>query len=382
MDYGFCPGITPFDIKIADMLAARANTTLIKRSQAKNIEKFVDFLNTDTSVTRPVQDILLGAHGTAKGQLSVQFTDTKIQNIIWDKTPYNPVLLFADAQGLGKLATGTVQTGSNFHVKGCTIGQNKPYVDRLKKILGGNVTLTAPKLFQQITRLRVNNTDVGFIEALGHDFFVTSTAEIKTRAKMIAAFQAKQLDFFNGTKVPNNLWKKWLPANVTQGEREAKFNLVLKPAIKFNASTVIGKLNVKDDIGFTYRKETTPIFTNMNWTGTTLPTGNSAIITFLEPQMQADKDYDPTKTDFPIYMIYGFSNVTDYLNDWTWTVVNPRQKVLQAYGERYFARIIVPACKTSGKFNELLYNFYPLPGAVQTALTGISQTDPQFYLIV
>lgn len=379
MDFGYCPGITAFDKKIAGMFEVRANTKLIKIKHAKNVDEFIEFLDTDTTiVTRPVQDILLGAHGTAKGQLSVTFTDKVIQGIIRSKTPYL-VLEFAEAQGLGKLEPATIKTDSNFHIKGCTIGQSKPYVDKLKKVLGVNITITAPKLFQQIAFI----DKVGYVEGLGHDFFVTSLTPIPTRPKMIKAFQDKKLKFFDGTTdVPDNLWKKWLPQDVSEGERTAKFNVKLKPTIKFSSSAEFAAFDFKDDIGFVYRKEPTPVYTNSNWTGTSIPTDSAAKKAFLEPLLKADKDYDPTKTDFPIHMWYGFSNVADYLNDWEWTINNPRPKVLQAQGNRYFARIIVPACKLSGKFNELLYNFYPVAGAAQAARTGISQTDTNFYLIV
>jgi hypothetical protein len=383
MDYAFVPnkGLDAFNRKIYETLKLRPNTTMVERASAATVEDLITFLNDDSSVSRPISNILIGSHAADRGWISIPFTSKAINGIIKAITEYS-TLEFADTNSIARIKPATVATPAIIQIKGCLIGQAKPFVDKLKTVFGGQVTIHAPLFVERLVYLDKS----GYVESFAHDFSITSLTPLKTRKDIISAFQARtpKFQFLDGTNVPDKMWKTWLPATTTLktgGYTETKIKVKLVPAVKISASKEWGALEGKDEMGFTHRLETHN-FGDKNWTGT-LPaaTDTAGKIALLKPLLAADPLYDITKTKFPLYMRWEFSNLDDFLAGFNWELTALPTKGLNATGTRFFVRILVPICEPSSTTN-LRYNFYPEAGASAPAHNTVPDNDPKFYLIV
>jgi hypothetical protein len=382
MDYAFVPnkGVDDFNRKIYAMLKLRPNTTMVERANATTVEDLITYLNNDTSVSRPIGNILIGSHAADKGWITIPFTGTPINGIVHSRTEYS-TLEFADTNSIARIKPATVQTSAIIHIKGCVIGQAKPFVDKLKKVFGGQVTIHAPLFFESLIYL----DKAGYVESFAYDFSITSLTALKTRNDIISAFKRRnpKFKFLDGTDVPDEMWKKWLPDKtpLQQGFTPSKFKVKLVPPIKLNATQEMGALNTTNAMGFTHRVDTEN-FSDKNWTGT-LPaqTDTAGKIALLKPLMAADPLYDISKTNFPVYMKWESKNVDDFLAGFNWELSAVTPKGLNATGTRFFVRILVPICEPSSSTN-LRYNFYPETGAVAPAHNTVPDNDPKFYYIV
>jgi len=383
MDYAFVPnkGLDAFNRKIYDTLKLRPNTTMVERADAKTVEELITYLNDDSSVTRPISNILIGSHAADRGWISIQFTSRVINGIINNKTEY-PTLEFADSNSIARIKPATVQLPATIHIKGCLIGQARPFVDKLKAVFGGQVNIHAPLFFERLVYLDKS----GYVESFAYDFSLTSLTPLKDRNDIISAFQTRtpKFQFLDGTDVPDKMWKIWLPRTTalkTGGYTPSKIKVKLVPPVKRTSTTEWGSLAGEDEMGFTHRLETHH-FNDKNWTGTLPATTNTAgKIALLKPLIAADPLYDITKTKFPLYMRWEFSNLDDFLAGFNWELSAVHPKGLNATGTRFFVRILVPICEPSST-NNLRYNFYPEAGALAAAHNNIPDNDPKFYYIV
>ena len=381
MDFAFVPNkaLDDFNQKIFETLQLRPNTTMVKRADAKNVEELINFLNDDPSVSRPIGNILIGSHAADKGWISVQFTGRAINGSFQTRTEYS-TLEFAETNSIGRIKPATVQLPSTIFIKGCVIGQAKPFVEKLKAVFGGQVNIHAPVFFERLAYLK----KTGYVESFAYDFVVTSLKPFKDRSAIISAFQARtpKFQFLDGTDVPDKMWKTWLPPKTdrktTDDHTPSKIPVKLVPPIKLNAKEEWGSHEGEDPHGFTHRQDTL-VFSVKNWTGT-LPAATDipGKIAFLKPLMAADPLYAHPK--FPMHMRWEFKTLDDFLAGFNWEL-SAVPKGLNAVGTRFFVRILVPVCEPSST-NNLKYNFYPEAGAIAPAHNGIPDNDARFFFIV
>src|SRR5436190_2484197 len=186
MDYGFVPnkGLDDFNRKIYEAIKLRPNTIMVERSDAKTIEELIKYLNDDASVTRPITNILIGSHASDQGWLVIRFTDQQINGLYDTRTEYT-TLEFADTNSIARIKAATVQLPATIHIKGCTVGQAKPFVDKMKAVFGGQVNIHAPLFFENLVYL----DKVGYVESFAYDFTLRTVVPLKKRTDIITALQ-------------------------------------------------------------------------------------------------------------------------------------------------------------------------------------------------
>jgi hypothetical protein len=396
MDYVFIPGETAAEKMGRKVFALRANSKLIttKKGQ-KHIQGFLKLLETSGSVTRPIGDIVLVAHGspTADYFMSADAkhgSPTSFEDLV-EVDASNSIRLNAThlSTGGGPLQVITVR------VKGCNIGNSPQFIGKFEQAMqpaGGSLNMTAPKHFNEFREIKG-----GWVEYLAYDFRVTSktkitgtppTNPVKDRDAVIAAFTNKNFPLVSpgggtpGGTVPAAAWKTWIPTNVhpapAQWTQSFPYKVALSPAVGAIATAAVHR---------EYRYTTSDPFT---WSWKTADPGTQAgrlkILHDTLPQgtFRGVHAYDPDYP-YPIYERYGFTDVDDYVNNLDWKVTFSKGTLhFRAVRHEYSVQIPIAGAPIAPSKDPTLtfYNFYPSKATSPPAATNLDETNAELYISI
>ena len=199
MDFGFAPAGDSHIASPRAMFGRRATTTLINVRGMTTIRQFITHLDTTTSITKPIDDALLGAHANDEGELFLsafpgQRGPTTFETL--DVTLSNPARSIEVPDRLIGFQPGNAITHA-VHIKGCNIGHANPFLLKLKQALGGHVRVTAPRFFHGATP-----ATEGMFEYVGYQFALRRPQPFPNRPTALSEFAAAQFSLINGTTVP------------------------------------------------------------------------------------------------------------------------------------------------------------------------------------
>lgn len=363
MHYGFAPGRTTYDRIMRRMLQRRADTTLIHRRQTRNVEAFVDFLENDVSVPLPVDDILIGSHGNASGQLQI---------VLFPGAPARATyetILQAEASGAIEIPLDvvdhSVSAGSTtLHIKGCKIGQAPQMMNALKEAFRGELqTLTAPKHFHYILDMRSH----GSFESLSYSFPIKSRDRITDRDILVTEFQNAGHSFIDGSAVPGASWLGWIPRNFNRRRTRARMNVPLGVTLGRLTRIRQERQFRHDVIRFRYR------ITDI----TSAPADREQLFRNTingDPSFQAGHAY-------PHYARSGFSSLNEFIDghNWRFTYL-PGPDQLLCTGTRHSYEVVLPI--TDPATGNLLFNFHPKSGSPHSPIINLNETDNRLFLTV
>jgi hypothetical protein len=180
------------------------------------IEAFVRKLR--GAATSPLRDVLLATHGWASGWLDIPARDGS------GGTSYEDLA--------AALKTGALQVNENllipplkvggkpqnraFHIRGCRVGLAEPFMKAFKAALGGNFVVTAPKHWSFVSTF---SDPFGHFEYLKYSFSMRRPTPFKDKVEAIKAFQRRGFTWTDGTRVPNDRWRVWIPDDVERHRR-------------------------------------------------------------------------------------------------------------------------------------------------------------------
>src|SRR5215217_4843092 len=190
MDYAFAPlpdhQNNPFYVIYRRMFPHRQpQTTLINQDGLTRVEDFLDHVETEPGLSRPVGSFLIASHGNDQGFIEMEIDAVSHQDPDGNRivgTTYE-VLVSADNNNTVEIPdalTNPRPAGSPptavFHIRGCNVGRAEPFMQKFKAVLGGNVLVSAPRHFD-------NNRAMGqgAFEYLGYNFKLIRRDEFATR---------------------------------------------------------------------------------------------------------------------------------------------------------------------------------------------------------
>ncbi|TAK32860.1 MAG: hypothetical protein EPO28_17495 [Saprospiraceae bacterium] len=380
MDYAFAPGTTGYDNIMKDLFRRRPNTTLINQAGVSRVDHLVNHLATNVGVTRPVGNILAASHGNDGGWMQIQFAniDTDGDGVPEVNTTYE-VLEIADNTNVADIPAPVLGAGTQFHIKGCKIGQAfaVPFVQKFKAALGGIVPVTAPKHFHEVWF----RTDLGVLEFLGYDFSIVRPTAFANRAAVVAAFQARGFTFVDGANVPNAKWNAWIPTKVNPGRRARPVTVGLNPSLQPNTGSALTSLRLANDTGFRHDLETFT-FTITYGGGALPPAGDAARKAEMKTSMGGLAKFQVAHP-FPIYKRYEHNSLNEFVDGFTWVFnYNATRHIMRCVGTRHKYTVIVPITDDPTNANNLFFNFYPFAGNATPVVTQLLENDARFFLTV
>jgi hypothetical protein len=378
MDFGFAHGADTHINNLRGMFSRRPTTTLVNVRRVNAVQPLITHLNTTAAIAKPIGDILLGAHANDEGQLFMpmvpgQNGPTRFETL--ESTLTNPKLSILIPDALIGFVPGNAIMHA-VHIKGCNIGNARPFLVKLKEALGGNVKVTAPKFFHGATP-----EAEGMFEYVGYQFALKRTKPFPKRPTALSEFDAAQFTLVDGSPVDAANWNALVPRNPNTDARGGQARSKL--------GVTIGKrttINTPQQ----YRVAT---ITFGPWT-ITYPPG--APVPKKKPDQVSDLEISlgghplfQSSHPFPQFTREGFANVIEFVSGYEWTCT-PRGRTLVCVGTRLMYVIVmavtdpttIPASGLIADGN-IFFNFYPNVGsALPAQTTALRVNDPRFFTMV
>lgn len=376
MDFGFGPAGDAHIADLRQMFSRRANTTLINARGVDTVRQLINHLNSSTS--KPIGDILLGAHANDEGQLFLpafpgQRGPTNFETLESTLSNASRSIKIPDALIGYTAASGITHA---VHIQGCNIGNALPFLTKFKDALGGHVNVTAPKFFHGATP-----APQGSFEYMGYQFAIRRATPFPNRAVALAEFDAEQFTLIDGkTVVPTADWKTLIPRNP---------NVTVKQQAASKLGAAVGtRTTIQTPRQYRATQITFGPWTITYPSASAIPSSQSARLSDLEASLKTDARFQDTHP-FPQFIREGFPRVIEFVSGYTWTCV-PRGRTLVCVGKRmlYVAALAItdPAtAPTHGFFGDgdLIFNFYPAARSSLTPITNALQvTDATYFATV
>jgi hypothetical protein len=377
MDYAFAPGTSDYDNMMKDLFNHRPNTALINQAGISRVDQFIDHLETDAGVTRPLENIVIATHGNDGGWMEIQFANIDVDGdgVPEVNTTYE-VVEIADTSNVVEIPAIIQGAASHFHIKGCKIGQDFaiPFVTKIKAALGGVVPVTAPKHFHEVWY----RTDLGVLEYLGYDFSVVQPTRFANRNAVLAAFGSAGLLFIDNSAIPANYWRTRIPANVGTGRQDRTYTVNLSPSLTPTNGSTMNSLRLTIEESFRHDEEHTSF--TISYSGGSPPASEAGRKADMKTSMAGELVFQAAHP-FPIYARFEYNNLTDFVDGFTWAFTYDKKlQKLHCVGTRHRYTLIVPI--TDPANNNLFYNFYPYAGTATPVTTQLPETDARFFLTV
>lgn len=395
MDHGMTAAVDPYFDNMEQRFRRDVPAITVRRAPSQ-IASFINDLSTDSSVTKPVDDLYIATHAGAdgflfvrlfRGQVDVLGSPTDVTDYeVLDQAvgPAGPARIPDSLVGYTRGTPDPPPTHS-VHIKGCNIGRDRflpratvpvaPFLTRMQQVFGGNVRLTAPKHFHGLLPETNHN---GMFEYMEQEFIVRTKAVrsgrgfrgFANRADLIDAYKAAQLRYYDGTAIPDADWDTLVPRRMVDNRRIV-MTIPLGRTVENLTSVPIAKQ---------FRIETERV----DWTFTpsgTIPTDPAQRLAILRASIAADARFATTHA-WPMYERRGFADFASYMDGHHWSF-DVRGGDLVCVGRRFDYTIVQPIVDrsvTPPATRPLIFNFYPGVGSTEAPiLNGFVETDGRFF---
>jgi hypothetical protein len=367
MDYAFVPGSDSQAGNVRMMLARRTQTTTIAAQRRRTtVQQFINHLNTTASITKPIGNLLLGAHANSEGEIFITMFTGQRGGTTWDvleqslNTAANSIAIPDTLIGF------TAPPPTAFlHFKGCNAGKQRPFLVKLKEALGDHVNVTAPKHFHDI----FFDTRYGVWESMAYEFRLQrpQASAFTTVPGARAAFHGASLTLINGTAIPRENWDTWIPDTVNVS-RSSRWNV---PA------------NIGSGFGRRTTADTTQEFrvdpTTFHVVITSSATDDAQRKADLQADLAGRTRFQSTHS-FPMYQELGYASLSSFVNGYTWKFTASGSS-LDCLGSRIIYTSVIPIRDPADALNgNLIFNFYPNAGStIPSVTTTLQESDATYF---
>jgi hypothetical protein len=348
------------------LFARRDNTSLVGVKGVVSVRGFAAHLETSGTVTRPIDDALLGAHANSEGWIFIamhgkQTGPTNFETLE-DTIATASHSIAIDDSVIGFTAGDPIT--HSLHFRGCNIGKALPFLTKFREALGDHVMVTAPKHFHGVWE----HPAYGTWEYMAYEFVLRRDSDFANRADLLAAFDAEGFTYIDGSAVPTADWGTWVPKSIKS---------TVKLSVTGKLDAPIGKRKTIDaEQQFRVNREP------FTWTtkypdAASVPATQADRQTTFEAGINADSTFD-TAHPYPYYERLGYASVADFLAGYKWTHTQVKNKVFTK-GTRAEYTILVPIVDMAT--GNLVYNFHPLSAAF-TKVIKLLETDALYFASV
>lgn len=400
MNYAFAPGRTSQDGRAREMFKRKIATTLLGRGapnsvppasrRAISVEQFINLLSTQS--TLPADEIFIGTHGD-DGYMYIPFANVS-GNSAPELATYDTVAQ-ADDLNVCNIDSAVLNTDTALRIRGCNIGQDQVYTQKVKDALGGQVLVSAPKHFHLIGGIR----SCGYFEGFCYKFKIirklpiTGNNSTEVRNAIVQAFQAESFSLLDpAISIDNSWWEIWIPSRGIPGRpptRELKLTVPHRirfdpplpvtrgrPVETWNLNRISGMFRIVPDIYTWYIS------------GINSRPSETDMVQQVHSSIKGSPGFQGgTDNPYPVHERYGVSSSDEFLDLFTWTVrYNSREKKIYGTGTRYVYIAVVPVTSdtdpTDRTKNHLIYNFYPDSNNSVPPVIQIQENDARLFQIV
>jgi hypothetical protein len=373
-DYVLIPSGYPV---IAQYFEYRPHTIELT-ANSYDLLSFIDALNDPTKIVDPISDLIIVGHGSPKGSLKLPLSPGSKSNEIEYpdlKEATSTEVLFIKEKLLWPRPPSTGCAPTTLHIKSCNIGKSVKFMEEFKKAIGGKITVTAPKYFDQYWSVPglgcIGYMDYSFslaVPPIQKDLTHNSpkfALPYNNRDAVIKAFVDKGFKLYNDEPVPRKYWQQWFRQdawNQTLKWNEkfllnvTKNTLVLPVEFRCNLVTYAGSFFADKPVkSYEERKQ--------------------ALSDELENNQKSFSG------DYPEYEWYDYGSMEEFMDGWEWIfklgAKSEDQWKVSYSGYRYEYMVKRPIVDPP---NTLIVNFYPNKTAAKkfAQVTMLEPKSPLF----
>jgi len=376
MDYAFSPGTdkTGYATKMRALLSNRPNTTLIREQVARrrsisNVASFLEYLVTNPNIPKPVGNLLLASHGIDQGGMEIALVGAQSNT----KTTYEVLeeLVSSPSGSPVRIPDALRQRGGTaVHIRGCSIGKWKPFVQKLKQAFGEEIKVTAPKHVHIVHPFGPMHY---WGEFLAYHFKVARKKKLPNRDAVVAAFQNRipPFEFIPsapgsvGSPVPDNMWQSWIPKQFDQ-EALTRKPMYVDLGIKIEGTN-------RTDVGRSYSYERN--YFDYTITLSANPGNEAKQLEALRAAFDNDKRFNKYH-DLPVYERYGYDDVPGFVDGWKWHF-DWKPPTLVCTGMRHKYSVYIPIRDPAT--NRLIFNYFPSRGSGVVPFISLVESDRRMF---
>ena len=356
MNYGIvAPGPDVEKGRVTHLFNLRRLFTVMGINQPKIsvLSKLVTFVNDDQSVTRPIENIFVGAHSNGEGVVLIQMAVK--QKRATNRKFYSDYETLEAAVVDGSLAVNRFDDRARFRPSISCISRATSAAPSNSWRNGSSLwaprsASSAPRFNHGIFDDRVR----GVWEFMTYQFVVFSPKPLSSRDSLIQKFQEKHFTYLEtisgpgpllpGPPIPDEVWESWVPLEIkTKVDQKTGVSEILQGEYpqprSFNVQALaLPFLTMDVDENFTadqtvFKKK----IPNLN----PMPTTDSARMAALRTFFLNDVENSPRPSRyvdthlFPMYRRFGYENFEAFIAGHTWHFKNkPGSSDLYVRGTR------------------------------------------------
>jgi hypothetical protein len=429
MDYGFAPGLpTDHDegldfMNVLRRLFERRGVTnppdtdplpasRLVDTKVATLHEFIEHVKAGGAKTTkvvtpregvvlPMSNALLGAHASSGGTLALPMFPGQAPPKkpayttyeVLDETLTNTAATSVDMHELIVDFTGQPTEGF-VHIKGCSIGQAKPFMEKLRLALG-NVQVTAPR-----NQYGLLETEQGVFEYLVYEWILRRPSRLVKKkhlpfftkqAEALAAFRAGGFHYLDkvvngalgpGDPVGADDWLPWIPKNVQQPKSSS-----IRPAL--GAQALERRLTLELFTRFRVKPVEFPFDIGPYANEASVPAPAARRAAF-EAAIKANPQFVTAPFSFPERSGFGTPTGPDspafnaFLEGHTWEFSKKsvgrganKRWFLHAHGTRYEYTVAVPITDRSD--GRLVFNFHPHEGSTLSGIVQLREDDTRYF---
>ena len=377
MDFGFAPDGDAHVANLRRLFERRPTTSLIDVRGVNTVRQFITHLEKTPAITKPVGDLVLGAHANNEGEFFIiMFPGQKG----WTKYETLEESLKDTAKSIKVDNVIGFKAGDpithSVHIKGCNLGQALPFLNKLKEAFGGGVKITAPKTFHGATPWPAE----GVFEYIGYQFALTRTQPFPSRKAAIAEWDNAGFTLIDGSPVTTADWEALIPKDPNV---DLRMHVNSKLGTTFGKRTTVRTPREHRVVPVTFGPWTVPIPKDHP-----VPSEPADQVQELESHLKKAKQFLDTHP-YPQFKREGFDRVIEFVSGYNWNC-RPDERTLKCFGTRklYMVALAVTDPKTvpqNGLIGDgnVIFNFYPNTKSKFTARTSAIQvTDKKLFVTV
>lgn len=334
-----------------------------------SLEEVLRSLTTGNEITEQIGSVLIVSHARGEGILFFRLNDSDDDQQI---TP-SELYLFVRDGNRTQITSRIIRNDPEMIIRicGCNIGKHTGFLQQLKSLFGGNVTVVAPKHVQYYGDFPEENI---VYECLLYDFMVVSKEQISSRSHLKQAFSSIGFQDIHGSVITDQQWAEWIPSAIHTPDSEPQTTVYpcTTPSIPTLSS------DIKRE--YIYRHRRVFVY-SLPYTNENPPSSTDARTTALRKEMLQHEKMQPDYPDVtfknPEYLNYGYQSAEAMFDGLSWSFHwDSTNRVLECTGFRneYIVRIPITESDSS-----LIFNALENEGDPGFRCNGLSETDSRLF---
>ncbi len=358
-DFAFIMASDAFGTNARHYMNRRPVTTVA--ANQGSLHAIVQAVHAGAAITAPIRDLVIVSHASAGGFLFFKLFDSSAAGSV----------SFEDLKGYllnasrPTITTRILRQGANVHIRGCNIGNATPFLEKIKRVFGNHVTVTAPKFLTEYGFFQEGSTTTRW-ESLAYAFTLRRAQQAASRQALITLFRQAHFADVHGTPIPDANWNTWVPQNIHANSSTT------------HACTNPVHANAPAMRDFKYfapaRRRIGPYDLELEEEPAT-DAEKRQILRDSLPRLESMQD----SYEFPEYEWYGFESAEDLVDSIRWTFTwNDEEDggLLRCVGSWHEYQVRVPITDTG---NTLLVNIVDPQNPRQFLRQDLVETDTTFF---